>query len=90
MVGHTCDYLVHAKFCPALEGRRGVNTCRFGDTLHINALVIAVIVIDSFSQVAGLNFSVHLSSRCPVTIGYRNYGGGLIVHFAGMPMKKKT
>lgn len=35
-------------------------------------------------------FSVRMSSRCPVTIGCRNRGGGLSVHFAGMAVKKEA
>ena len=84
-----CDYLLHAKFCHALEGREHASISV--DTLHIHKrIVIAVIVIDSFSQGRGAKkILVHLSSRCPVTIGYQNRGGGLGVHFAGMSTKKR-
>jgi hypothetical protein len=67
--------------CEHVSIRRHAAHKRIGHRSHRHRFI--------FSSGAGEIFSVHLSSRCPVTIGYRNCGGGFGVHhLAGIPVKK--
>jgi hypothetical protein len=56
------------------------------------AFVIAVIIIDSFSQVAGLKYFFFCALLVVVTIGvqYRNRGGGLSMHFCWHAREKNV